>query len=86
MADNVVIYGSSWCAYTQRALGQLDELGVTYRYIDIDESPADERRIADWNQGQAVRPTLDIGGDIFVNPSPASLESELRNRGLVSAS
>ena len=82
MADEIVIYGSDWCPYTVMALRNLQELGVEYRYVDVDASPEDEARIAGWNNGRAIRPTLDIGGDIFVNPSRAALGEELRKRGL----
>jgi glutaredoxin len=83
MANEVIIYGSDWCGYTLRALRQLDSLGVSYQYIDVDSSPEDEKRIADWNNGRSIRPTFDLGGDIFVNPAPTQLEDELRQRGLL---
>jgi len=83
MTDAVVVYGSSWCGFTQRLLYQLEELGVAFRYVDIDENPDTEKRIADWNNGQVVRPTLDLHGDIFFNPAPASLLHELASRGLL---
>ncbi len=68
MADQITVYGSDWCHYTQDARQNLDDLGVAYRYVDVDQDPAAEQRIAGWNDGQAVRPTFDIGGDHFVNP------------------
>ena len=83
MANDIIIYGSSWCGYTQRALRQLDSLGVEYQYIDVDADPEAEKRIADWNNGRSIRPTFDIGGDVFVNPSPNQLEAELRQRDLL---
>ena len=86
MADEIIMYGSDWCGYTQRAKRQLETLGADYRYVDVDASPEDEKRIGDWNNGRAIRPTFDLGGDIFVNPSPAQLESELKNRGLLKES
>jgi mycoredoxin len=83
MTNEVIIYGSDWCGYTQRALRQLDSLGVSYQYIDVDSSPEDEKRIAGWNNGRSIRPTFDLGGDVFVNPAPGQLEDELRQRGLL---
>jgi len=81
--DKIVVYGSNWCGYTVRALRHLENLGVEFRYVDVDESPEDEKRIADWNNGRSIRPTVDLSGDIFVNPSPAVLEEELKKRGLL---
>ena len=82
--SKVIIYGSDWCGYTQRALRQLDSLKVDYEYIDVDADPEAEQRIAGWNNGRSIRPTLDLGGDVFVNPTPAQLEAELKQRGLLS--
>ena len=89
MAEEFVVYGSSWCGYTLRTLRHLEKLGVPFKYVDVDDEPAAERLIAGWNNGRAIRPTLDFGGgreadDVFVNPSPSQLESELRKRGLLS--
>jgi glutaredoxin len=84
MASPITIYGSNWCGYTQRALRQLDMLGVEYRYVDVDQDPQAEQRLADWGGGQAIRPALDLDGTILVNPDPETLEGELRERQLVS--
>jgi glutaredoxin len=81
--NKVIIYGSDWCGYTQRALRQLDSLKVEYHYIDVDADPEAEQLIAGWNNGRSIRPTLDLGGDVFVNPAPAQLEAELKQRGLL---
>jgi glutaredoxin len=81
--NKVIIYGSDWCGYTQRALRQLDSLKVKYQYIDVDADPEAEQLIAGWNNGRSIRPTLDLGGDVFVNPAPAQLEAELKQRGLL---
>ncbi len=83
MANEIIIYGSDWCGYTQRALRQLDSLGVEYQYIDVDADSEAEKRIAGWNNGRSIRPTFDLSGDIFVNPSPNQLEAELRQRELL---
>jgi mycoredoxin len=83
MKSQVVIYGSNWCGYTVRALRQLDQLGVEYVYVDVDRDAEAEERIASWNNGRAIRPTFDMDGEIFVNPSPPVLEAELKTRGLL---
>ena len=83
MDDKIVVYGSDWCGYTVRALRHLENLGVEFRYVNVDDNPEDEKRIADWNNGRSIRPTVDLSGDIFVNPSPAVLEEELKKRGLL---
>ena len=79
----VVIYGSDWCPFTVRALDWLKAWKVDYQWIDVDAVPAAEKQIAAWNDGRAIRPTLDIGGAIFVNPEQNVLHAELESRGLV---
>ncbi len=84
MAEELVVYGSNWCGYTVMALRHLDALAVTYRYVDVDADPEAERRIAEMNNGRSIRPTVEIGGDVMVNPSMPELESQLQKHGLLS--
>lgn len=79
----IVMYGSDWCGFTQRAKHHLDELGVPYTYVDVDENPDAEQLIASWNEGRAIRPTFDIGGEHMVNPATLTLEAKLREIGLL---
>jgi glutaredoxin len=36
---NVTVYGADWCEDTQATREDLDELGVPYRYIEVDHDP-----------------------------------------------
>jgi mycoredoxin len=83
MEKQPIVYGSSWCGYTIMALQYLDEWGVSYQYIEVDDDPAAERLIASWNNGRSIRPTIQIGDDVWVNPSPRVLREELEQRGLL---
>lgn len=83
MNNEITMYGSNWCGYTQRAIHHLDGLGVAYKYVDVDEDAAAEQLIASWNNGRAIRPTFDIGGEHLVNPPSQRLEEILRERGLL---
>ena len=62
----VVVYCRSWCGDCMRAKRWLDDNGVVYEEIDIEESPeaADTvRSIA----GKIVTPTFEIGEETCVN-------------------
>ena len=83
--DKVVIYGSDWCPFTVRALKWLDAWKVDYHWVDVDADADAKKQIADWNDGRAIRPTFDIGGEILVNPDQAILKTELESRDLMSA-
>ncbi|MBD2466010.1 glutaredoxin family protein [Oscillatoria sp. FACHB-1407] len=79
----VVVYGSTWCGFTQHILQQLKALEVSYRFVDIDENPDAMQQITDWNQGRLVRPTIDISGVILFNPDPLTLQVELRKHSFL---
>lgn len=79
----VVVYGSNWCPFTVRVLKWLDAWKVHYHWIEVDDDSAAEEQIAAWNDGRAIRPTLDIGGAIYVNPEQSVLKTELDSRGLL---
>jgi len=83
MSDKVVVYGSNWCGYTARALKELESWDVEFRYVDVDENPEDEKRIADWNNGRSIRPTIDIECEILVNPDAKTLRAALVAHGVL---
>ncbi len=79
----VKIYGTDWCEETQQTLSHLDELGVKYEYLNLD----DDEKAAAWvrhqNDGKEQKPTIDIGGIIMTNPSNADLDIALRENSLL---
>ena len=83
--DPLTVYGADWCGDTKRTRQLLDEAGVAYTYINADDDTAAEEKIAAWNNGRAIYPTLDMGGTIAVNPPPAKLAELLQNHGYTAA-
>jgi glutaredoxin len=79
--NGIIMYGSDWCGFTQRAKREMETMGVAYTYVDVDKEPQAEQLIASWNEGRAIRPTFDIGGEHLVNPATATLEAKLREIG-----
>jgi mycoredoxin len=79
----VKVYGTDWCAETQQTLGHLDELGVKYQYVNID----DDEKAAAWvrhqNDGKEKKPTIDIGGIILTEPSESDLDIALKENQLL---
>jgi glutaredoxin len=55
----------------------LDEHNVPYTEINIDDDEAAALRVEQWNNGNRTVPTVDIGGTIMTNPSPAQLRQVL---------
>ncbi len=76
----VKVYGADWCPLTQAALSYLDDLGVKYDYIDIDEDREAAKWVADQNGGSEKKPTIDIDGSVLTEPSNAELQKVLRGK------
>ena len=56
--DAVTVYGAEWCHDTQRVRQHLDQMGLPYRFIDIDENAFAEEQVKQWNGGRRRIPTL----------------------------
>ena len=55
----------------------LTEHDIPYTEIDIDHDADAALRVEQWNHGNRTVPTVDIGGTILTNPSPAQLRQTL---------
>ncbi|MCU1246449.1 MAG: hypothetical protein JWN02_2359 [Acidobacteria bacterium] len=78
MAERVIVYGADWCGDTRRTLRQLDQKGVAYDYVDIDENEEGEQKVIAFNNGKRRIPMVEIateGGEMTALSVPD--ESEL---------
>ena len=62
---SVMLYALSTCGWCRKTKALLDELGVDYRYIDVDLLESDTKKqvmdeVARWNERRSF-PTLVIG-------------------------
>jgi glutaredoxin len=81
--SKVTVYGANWCEDTEATLKDLDSLGVPYDYVDVDQDPAAQDWVKRQNRGKQRTPTLDIDGQILVEPDRRDLEQALRGKGLL---
>jgi mycoredoxin len=79
----VVVYGTSWCAATQVVRRYLDRHGIPYIYRDMESDPQAAKQVRWWTGGHASHPTLQIGGDVLVEPSTVELQTALAENGLI---
>ncbi len=79
----VVVYGTSWCAATQMVRRYLDRLGVPYVYRDIEYDLAAARQVKWWTGGSLSHPTVQIGGQVLVEPSLDELDWTLSEAGII---
>ncbi len=80
------LYGANWCPDCRNTKRFLGEQGVAYDWIDIDADEDANRRIAELNNGKRVIPTIELNGDVLVNPSDAELAERLGLRSEASRS
>jgi mycoredoxin len=72
------VYGAAWCEDTQRTREHLDQLGVAYDYIDIDEDKSAEAWITQQNNGKRKTPTVDLGGKLLFEPTNEDVDEALK--------
>ena len=81
--EQVKVYGADWCGDTKRTRKQLDELGVAYDYVDVEEDEQASLWVREQNDGKERKPTVKLGEQVLSVPDKATLESALREKGLI---
>jgi glutaredoxin len=81
--SDVRVYGADWCEDTIITREQLDALAVSYDYVDVDADKQAEAWIKQQNHGKRNTPTVDVRGQILIEPDEDELEEALRAKGLV---
>lgn len=56
--DTITVYGTETCRDTQRVRQHLEEIGLPYRFIDIDENRFADEQVRQWNGGRRRTPTM----------------------------
>ncbi|MGE5223734.1 MAG: glutaredoxin family protein [Omnitrophica WOR_2 bacterium] len=80
---SVAVYGTRWCAQTQMVRRYLDRLGIPYVFKDMDSDQAAENQVKWWTGGYASHPTVQVGGDILIEPSTSEVANALARNGLI---
>lgn len=74
----LIVYGASWCPDARRSRKFLDEHGIPYKWIDIDEDAAGKEYVRSVNKGNVVIPTILFeDGSTLVEPSNEELGQKL---------
>jgi glutaredoxin len=72
-AEEIVVYGTGWCADCTRSRSALERMGRAYRYVDI-EADADAASVARSLAGVQKIPVISLpGGAVLVEPSDIEL-------------
>ena len=77
--DNITMYTTNWCPDCRRAKSFLEERGVEFREVNIEQDPTAEEVVITANRGKRKVPTLQVGDRYFAcSPfNAAQLASEL---------
>jgi glutaredoxin len=81
--EKVKVYGADWCGDTKRTLKALDELGVAYEYINIEQDEQASNWVKEQNNGKERKPTLKIGKQVLSVPSDEELKLILTDNGML---
>ena len=83
MAKKIVFYTTSWCGDCKAAKRFLEERGISYEEVDIDQLPAAAGIVMKLNDGMRKVPTLDVEGSIVSGDkfNAARFEKDLRAAG-----
>ncbi|MGO4681888.1 glutaredoxin family protein [Microbacterium sp. 2MCAF23] len=82
-SDTITLFGADWCRDCIRTKKQLDELGITYTYVDLVEQPA-AADVAKEISGRTNIPVVVYpDASHHVEPSNADVEAKLRELSLI---
>lgn len=74
----VQLYGADWCPDCRRAKRYLQDNGVNYQFIDVDEHNWATKKVEEINKGKRIIPTVLIDSQPYTNPDNAKLKDLLK--------
>lgn len=74
----VTMYSTTWCGYCRRLKKQLEENGISYVEIDIEQDEASAEFVGSVNNGNHVVPTVKFAdGSTATNPTLVAVKEKL---------
>ena len=81
----IIVYGAKWCRDCARSRKYLDDQGIIYEYINIDEYEQGAEEIERLNHGLKVVPTIVFpNGRVLAEPSNEALKLALIENNMLS--
>ena len=76
----ITVYSTAWCCDCRRAKQFLNERGIAFREVNVDESEEAEETVLRVNDGRMKVPTIEVDGRFFAcSPfNPYQLAEELK--------
>ncbi|WP_203137164.1 glutaredoxin family protein [Microbacterium sp. JZ31] len=79
----LTMFGAEWCRDCRRTKAQLDGLGVSYTYVDLEAEPAAAEVAKDISGRTNIPVVLYPDATHHVEPSNADVEAKLRELSLI---
>lgn len=74
------MYTTEWCGYCKRLKNQLNEIGITFDEVNIEEVPGTAEIVEKVNGGNRTVPTLVFSdGAAMTNPSAKQVQEKLQS-------
>ncbi len=81
-STEILFYGTAWCGDCRRARAFLNQNGIPYRFVDIDQDKAAAQLVERLNHGFRSVPTIVWpDGSMLVEPSNEQLARKLGIEG-----
>jgi mycoredoxin len=81
--SEITMYGAEWCGDCRRSQRLLNELGIEYTYINIEEVPGAADKVVEINGGmQSIPVVMFSDGTHLTEPSDPDLRKKLESLGL----
>ena len=77
MNEPVTMYTTTWCGYCRRLKRQMEDEGIAFREVDVDENHQYDERIIAATGGYRTVPTVEAGGALLVNPTLREVRAAL---------
>lgn len=78
MGAPVTMFSTVWCGYCRRLKSQMSEAGIEFEVVDLDEASGEyDAKIMAASGGHRTVPTLDINGQLYVNPTIKDVKAAL---------
>jgi len=66
--DFVKMYSANWCHDCKAMQSFFEEKNINYEVINVDADPRAIERLKELCGGKKIVPTLEINGEVYVNP------------------
>ena len=76
--SGITVYGANWCGDCRRAKKFMDDNGVGYQWVDVENDPAAIELVLKLNRGKRIIPTIVFNdGSILIEPTNSELAGKL---------